>query len=131
MQPKKILLAEDDADDRLFFFDFLHQRKDISLLKAVENGEEVFAFLEKAEGLPDLIILDQNMPRCNGLQALEMLKSKSAYVDIPVFVYSTHANERLRQQSMALGAALVLPKPLTFEGYHEMVDAFLLAAGYL
>lgn len=129
MPPKKILLAEDDADDQSFFLDFLQHRKDVSLLQAVENGEEALTFLEKAGNhggsLPDLIILDQNMPKRNGLQTLQELKANRSYKNIPVLVYSTYADENLKKQSTALGAALVHPKPFTSEGYHQMMDNFL------
>jgi CheY-like chemotaxis protein len=125
--PKKILLAEDDPDDRGFFFQFLRHRPDLLLLPPVENGEEVFAFLEQAQHgtLPDVIILDQNMPKCNGLQTLAILKNNIQYENIPVFVYSTYTDDYLVKQSIQLGARSVLEKPLSQEGYHKMIDDML------
>ena len=126
MLPKKILLAEDDVDDRSFFLNFLNNRKDISAISTVENGEEVFTFLatiEEAAQLPHVIILDQNMPKRNGLQTLQMLKKNSAYQRIPVFMYSTYADENLAKQSLESGARLVLAKPFSPDGYHQMIDA--------
>lgn len=127
MPPKTILLAEDDADDRDFFHAFLKGRDDLVLLPPVENGEEVLRFLESVTNdaaLPDAIILDQNMPKRNGLQTLRLLKNSDAFAHIPVLVYSTYTDEDLVKQSTAIGAALVLPKPATAEGYHKMIDAF-------
>ena len=94
---KKILLAEDDPDDVSFFFQYLGERPDLLLLPPVENGEEVFEYLEKAHNgsFPDLIILDQNMPKCNGLQTLTLLKNTLQYEKIPVFVYSTYTDDYL------------------------------------
>jgi CheY-like chemotaxis protein len=125
--PKKILLAEDDPDDRGFFFEFLEHRSDLLILPPVENGEEVFEFLEKAQDgtFPDLIILDQNMPKCNGLQTLAILKNNSDYENIPVFVYSTYTDDYLVERSMQLGARSVLEKPYSPEGYQKMIDAIL------
>jgi CheY-like chemotaxis protein len=125
--PKKILLAEDDPDDRGFFFEFLEHRSDLLILPPVENGEEVFEFLEKAQGgtFPDLIILDQNMPKCNGLQTLAILKKNSHYENIPVFVYSTYTDDYLVERSMQLGARSVLEKPFSLEGYQKMIDDIL------
>lgn len=125
--PKKILLAEDDPDDRRFFFQFLCDRVDLLLLPAVENGEEVVEYLEKAHNgnFPDLIILDQNMPKCNGLQTLTILKNNSQYENIPVFVYSTYTDEYLVKKSIQLGARSVLEKPFTPEGYHKMINEML------
>jgi CheY-like chemotaxis protein len=125
--PKKILLAEDDPDDRGFFFQFLSQRQDVQLLPAAENGEEVFEYLEKAHNgaFPDLILLDQNMPKCNGLQTLTLLKTHLQYENIPVFVYSTYTDDYLVKQSLQLGARSVLEKPYSPEGYHKMIDNML------
>lgn len=126
MPPKKILLAEDDADDRDFFCQFLRGRTDVELLPAVENGVELFQYLEKAKdgAVPDAIILDQNMPKRNGLQTLQLLKHTEAYSCIPVMVYSTFADDALVENSTELGAVLVKPKPFTAEGYNRMMDDF-------
>jgi CheY-like chemotaxis protein len=124
---KKILLAEDDPDDVGFFFDFLSDRPDLLLLPPVANGEEVFNYLQKAHNgtFPDLIILDQNMPKCNGLQTLAILKKDTHYEKIPVFVYSTYTDAYLVKQSIQLGARSVLEKPVSVEGYHKMINDIL------
>ncbi|OQP64077.1 hypothetical protein A3860_21965 [Niastella vici] len=124
---KKILLAEDDPDDRGFFFQFLNNRADLVLLPPVENGEEVFEYLAKAHNgtFPDLIILDQNMPKCNGLQTLTILKNNIQYKKIPVFMYSTYTDDYLVKKSMQLGARSVLEKPFSPEGYHKMINEML------
>lgn len=126
--PKKILLAEDDADDREVFYKFLKNRSDVFLLSAVENGEEVLDILSgiiTVQELPDLILLDQKMPKKNGLQTLQSLKESHAFEQIPVFIYSTYTDEALHQQSANAGAVFVFLKPYTSEGYHKMVDAML------
>ena len=123
----KILLAEDDGDDRTFFYDFLKERKDIVLLPPAENGVEVFHYLEKVDtsAYPDAIILDQNMPKRNGLQTLQLLKSTNRFSKIPVVVYSTYTDENLIQESLRSGATLVCPKPVTSEGYNNMINVLL------
>jgi CheY-like chemotaxis protein len=65
MQPKKILLAEDDSDDQKLFLDFLQNRNDILILPIVENGSRLLEVMQtlQANDFPDLIILDQNMPQ--------------------------------------------------------------------
>lgn len=123
----KILLAEDDPDDVQFFLQYLGDRSDLLLLPPVDNGEEVFEYLQKAgEGtIPDLIILDQNMPKCNGLQTLAILKNNALFENIPVFVYSTYTDAYLVKQSIQLGARSVLEKPVSVEGYHQMMNDIL------
>lgn len=128
MSPIKILLAEDDADDRQFFFDFVEERRDIILLPVAQDGEEVLAYLSKMtepDHLPDFIILDQNMPRRSGLHTLQMLKEDDRYENIPAFIYSTYTDEGLRQRSLNAGARSVFLKPFTPEGYHTMIDKML------
>ncbi|OQP62205.1 response regulator [Niastella populi] len=125
--PKKVLLAEDDPDDIGFFFHYLGDRSDLHLLPPVENGEEVVEYLQKAHNgaFPDLIILDQNMPKCNGLQTLAIIKNNAQFENIPVFVYSTYTDAYLVKQSLQLGARSVLEKPVSVEGYHKMIDNIL------
>jgi len=128
MPPIKILLAEDDADDQRLFQDFLHHRTDITLMPIVENGVELLELLQWLDNtslLPDLIILDQNMPKRNGVQTLELLKSTDDYQDIPVVVYSTYTDAQLIETCTEAGASIVMAKPITKEGYNQMIDAFL------
>jgi CheY-like chemotaxis protein len=124
---KKILLAEDDPDDVGFFFQYLGERPDLLLLPPVDNGEGVFEYLQKAHNgsFPDLIILDQNMPKCNGLQTLAILKNNTQFENIPVFLYSTYTDAYLVKQSIQLGAVSVLEKPVSVEGYHKMINDML------
>ena len=127
MSPKKILLAEDDSDDSILFHEYLQDRTDIVLLPTVENGIELFEYLYKTskKHLPDLIILDQNMPKKNGIQTLIELKADKAYSDIPVVVYSTYTDNQLIKACTVKGARMVVSKPLTRKGYQEMMDDFL------
>ena len=127
--PKKILLAEDDRDDQKLFCDFLQHRNDIELLPVADNGIVLFdllASITDAAGLPDLIILDHNMPRRNGLQTLQLLKDTERYAHIPVVIYSTYTDKQLIDACAEKGAFSVLPKPITKHGYSEMIDTVLL-----
>lgn len=128
----KIMLAEDDVDDREFFYSFLKERTDIELLPSVENGVELLDYLGKVGDstlLPDVIILDQNMPKLNGLQTLIKLKAIPRYAQIPIMMYTTYAEESLIQNSTDAGAVIVLEKPTTEEEYNEMMDKFIKMVG--
>ena len=124
----KILVAEDDGDDQKLFIDFLGHREDIVILPMVENGVELFEFLDpltNTEELPDFIILDQNMPKMNGLQTLLQIKSTARYSSIPVMVYSTYIDQNLVSSCTEAGACAVTTKPISREGYNEMVDELM------
>lgn len=130
MVKKRILLAEDDEDDQQFFRDFLQGRKDLTLMPIAENGVVLVDLLERIRDkseLPDLIILDQNMPKRNGLQTLQLLKKDKRYAQIPVSIYSTYADETLIKNGSEMGACLVVPKPVTRDAYDKMINALLKA----
>src|SRR5947207_10409623 len=132
MFKRKILLAEDDGDDQRFFNELLKDRKDIILMPSADDGEELFKILgkiDKTGDLPNLIILDQNMPKTNGLQALRLLKADSRYAHIPVSIYSTYIDEELMKKGLEWGACHVVQKPLPNEGYNQMIDSLFKACG--
>jgi len=124
---KRVLLADDDEDDRLIFetvFSELRQRE--FALSTVENGQEVLAFLRRSNGeLPHLIILDQNMPLMSGRDTLVALKSAPEYQHIPVIIYSTYNDQGFIEACRDLGADNVVTKPNSYEGFSRMVIDFL------
>jgi CheY-like chemotaxis protein len=125
---KRILLAEDDRDDQSLFFEFLQHRPDLILLPAVENGVDLISYLDKqpVETLSNLwIVLDQNMPKKNGLNTLEFLKASPRYSHIPVMIYSTYTDPESIRKGMEIGAAIIYSKPLDQNGYQKMIDEFL------
>ncbi len=126
MNKKHVILAEDDSDDQFLFINFLSDHPKLALSPAVANGEELIGVLENMpdKDMPAAIILDQNMPKMNGLATLQYLKSNERYAQIPVMVYSTYINDILIRDCMGAGASLVFDKPVDKEGYHEMITAF-------
>lgn len=75
--------------------------------------------------LPDVIILDHNMPGMNGKETLAILRSQSLYDNISVLIYSTYTGQKLIDECMVLGAASVVPKPVSPEEYNGMIDWIL------
>ncbi len=125
---KRYYLLKSDSDDRLLFQTFFSVRTDISLLPPVTNGLEMIGFLNSVSSdkeLPDLIVLDQNMPKMNGKQTLTFLKSSERYSKIPVVIYSTYTDNTLVVDCKKLGADMVAVKPIDHEGYQKMMDDFL------
>lgn len=123
-------MAEDDQDDQALFQEFLKSQDDITIVPMAENGEVLLAQLEKVtdkNDLPDLIILDQNMPKKGGLQTLKALKEDGRYSHIPVAIYSTYTDDRLVQEGTKAGACIVLTKPVTKEDYNNMIKQMLSA----
>ena len=128
MTAKRVMLVEDDPDDRELFVIFYSRRKDIALLPSVGNGVELINYLQNVSSdqeLPDLIVLDQNMPMMNGKQTLGYLKSSKRFAKIPAVIYSTYTDSSLIIECTKLGANMVAVKPIDNEGYQKMMDDFL------
>ena len=127
----QILLAEDDADDRFFFTEAFSGRKEITVA-VVENGVDLLDHLAELKAtlqFPHLIVLDQNMPKLSGLETLRELKIDTHYAQIPVILYSTYADDRLRELGRTDGALLVLDKPIDRNGYINMLNTIRIAIG--
>ena len=125
---KKVLLADDDADDREIFVRVLDKKTDVHLVHTVENGREVIDYLNgipAPEQLPHLIILDHNMPKMNGTETLGKLKSDKRYSDIHVVIYSTYSDNKMKEKCEQLGASMVLAKPASIKEYEAIIDRFL------
>jgi CheY-like chemotaxis protein len=123
----KILLVDDDIDDRLIFADLLHAANPDATLTLAENGLEMITLLEGTaeKELPDMIILDQNMPRMTGKESLAFLKENLRYRHIPAFIYSTYQVGEFYRECVDLGARDVVAKPDTMKKYREMIEYFL------
>jgi CheY-like chemotaxis protein len=113
--PIKILYADDDPDDHVFFREALKETKSDAELKIVNNGHELMEYLAQADGqLPDVIFLDIKMPRKNGKECLKEIRSNNLFNHIPVIMFSTSAHEKDIEESFKNGANLYVSKPVFF-----------------
>ncbi len=126
LQPISILMAEDDADDRLLVKDAFEESHVANDLHFVEDGVELLDYLRKqgkhkdGHGFPDLILLDLNMPRKDGREALQEIKADPKLRHIPAVVLTTSKAEEDILRSYDLGAAGYITKPVTFEALIEI-----------
>jgi len=124
-----ILIAEDDADDRFLLQTAFEENGFRDRLHFVENGVEVFDFLnnilkeESAASLPRFILLDLNMPKKDGREVLKELKQNPILKKIPVIVFSTTNNEHEMRRCYELGANSYITKPNSFESLVKTVAA--------
>jgi CheY-like chemotaxis protein len=108
----KILLAEDDAEDRFIIEDAFNEIGIHDVIQFVEDGEKVLEYLKDTPAdLPGLIVLDLNMPRLNGTETLRLLKDSEKFRNIPVIIFSTSINEIEKESCLTLGALEYLVKP--------------------
>lgn len=124
-----ILIAEDDADDRFLMQTALNEAKWEEEIKFVENGIELLSFLQNLKETaigeityPKFILLDLNMPKMDGRQALKELKSDSDFKKIPVIVFSTTKNDVEVKRCYELGANTYIVKPISFDSLVDMIQ---------
>ncbi len=124
-----ILMADDDADDRLMTreaFEASHLKND---LKFVENGVELLDYLYRRDKYadpessprPSIILLDLNMPKKDGREALEEIKRDPNLRNIRIIVLTTSKAEEDIYRTYNLGAASYITKPVTFESLVDVV----------
>jgi len=126
---RSVLLVEDDIFDTMMAqktfakFNVPHQ------LHTAFNGEEALDMLLGRGGvlpispLPELILLDLNMPRMNGLEFLTEIRATPELSDIPVFITTTSDMEHERVAAAELAVSGYILKPLDFESGHDLVDS--------
>ncbi|MCX6367141.1 MAG: response regulator [Armatimonadetes bacterium] len=114
--PLRIVMADDDPDDRLMAKDAFDECTSVDCVGFVEDGELLLALLRQLEPLPRLILLDWNMPRKNGRETLMELKADRALSSVPTVVLTTSSDPNDIEAAIALGAEGFMIKPITFEG---------------
>jgi CheY-like chemotaxis protein len=124
-----LLIADDDADDRMLIEDAFRESRLANPLVFVEDGEELLHYLRssgKYDGhalaeMPGLILLDLNMPRMDGRTALMHLKADPVLRRIPVVVLTTSKAEEDILRTYDLGVSSFITKPVTFDGLVDVV----------
>mgnify|MGYP001572280903 CR=1 FL=1 len=125
---KQILLVDDNPGDIDLMRRALAEVGTGISVEVAENGVQGFVFLrhKTREQLPNVIVLDFNMPVFDGIKVLEILHESETLRSIPVVVFTSSMREKDRTAAMRAGAKCVTTKPLTWEGYvqlaHKLVD---------
>lgn len=119
-----ILIADDDPDDRMFLEEALQKNGYQHVIEFVEDGEELMLRLKHPEAsLPNLLMLDLNMPRKNGFQALQEIKADPRLRRLPVVVMTTSSADEDVARSYDLGVNSFITKPFNFSRLIEMIGA--------
>jgi CheY-like chemotaxis protein len=121
-----ILYIDDDSDDCLIMRSSLEDNGSSTNLICANDGEEAVRYLNSVapSSLPDLIVLDLNMPRWDGRRTLSYLKSQPHLAAIPVVVLSTSENKTDKDACAQLGAASYIKKPFHYDGYKSIINDF-------
>jgi CheY-like chemotaxis protein len=110
--PLNILLADDDIDDCNFFKEAIKELDLSSQLTIVNDGEQLMKRLsDETIALPDIVFLDNNMPRKNGLECLYEMKQHKRLKDLPVVMFSTSGSHETISVLFNAGAHVYIRKP--------------------
>lgn len=128
--PITILMAEDDPEDRMMTEKAFAKSRLANDLRFVEDGEQLMSYLRREEPYadpaasptPGLILLDLNMPRKDGREALAEMKADANLRHIPVIALTTSGEEQDVLQSYDLGVNSYIIKPVTFRGLVEALE---------
>lgn len=127
MKPIHILLVEDNEGDVILTTEAFENAKVITDISVVRDGKSAMDFLNK-EGdyfnvsQPDLMLLDLNLPKRNGIEVLQFVKSNSNLMHIPVIILSTSSSERDIIQCYENNANYYITKPVDIENFFSVIS---------
>jgi CheY-like chemotaxis protein len=118
----KVLLADDDKDDCLFFKEAIEGVIPNENFTAVHDGEQLMQWLEnKTNQLPDILFLDLNMPRKNGFECLAEIKQNKKLHMLPVVIFSTSFEQEVVSLLYVNGATYFIRKPSEFSQFKKII----------
>lgn len=122
-EPKTILLVEDNADDEQLTLRAMRQSDIPNIIRVARDGAEALdrLFGEEHGRLPDLVLLDLKLPKVNGLEVLQKIRSEEKTKTLPVVILTSSDEERDIVESYNLGANSYIRKPVDFDQFIDAV----------
>jgi CheY-like chemotaxis protein len=122
-----ILLIDDDLEDQFIFKDAMNFINSTESIHTEQNGQNAFKYLLNLsyDSLPCIIMADLNMPKMNGAQFLNLVKSTEYLKSIPVVIYSTSENKLEQESCLTLGAHSYIAKPLNYKQSIEVAKTIV------
>jgi CheY-like chemotaxis protein len=118
-----ICLADDDEDDRLFFTDAFDELKINTKVSTFNDGVELMDYLNHEDSvLPNVLFLDLNMPKKNGIECLLEIKKNEKLNDIAIAIYSTSSSEEHIEETFINGANIYIKKPSDFDNLKKILS---------
>jgi DNA-binding response OmpR family regulator len=123
-----ILHVEDDQDD-VDFFQQAFADNGVSIISEVINeGDKVLPWLKQGNKLPDMIVMDLNLPKLHGKEILRNIKATEQFKDIPIVILTTSSSVEDRKCCLENGADAFITKPSSIEGFKSMVSEIVSVA---
>lgn len=110
--PLRVLLTDDDEDDKLIFKEILNEMDNDITVDMVNDGKKLMDYLKNEKNLlPHIIFLDLNMPYMNGIESLKEIRSHEKYSDISIVIYSRSSSKKDIDSTFYHGANIYITKP--------------------
>jgi len=128
-QPVEILLVEDNEDDVVIIQEVFADMMLGTLINVVRDGEEALAYLQrkgkyKVARMPDIVLLDINMPKKNGFEVLEAMKKDPRLQSLPVIMLTTSHREEDVVRAYAKGACSYIHKLVDLDEFKQLIKQF-------
>tara|TARA_R110001632_G_scaffold87188_1_gene189625 strand:- start:3211 stop:3624 length:414 start_codon:yes stop_codon:yes gene_type:complete len=121
----KIMLIEDDMIEIMKLNRTIGKLKLKHKIVEANNGEEALKLLLEKDNLPDLILLDLNMPKINGIEFLSILKNDESLKYIPTVILTTSNNHKDLHECFKIGVSGYILKPLKYDDYVKKIETVL------
>lgn len=121
---KNLIIADDDEDDQSMMKDIIFDYSSMIEITSITDGKKLMEQLSN-EDLPDLLLMDLNMPYKTGIQCLTEIRSDKRLKTIPVVIISTSKNRDDIDICFTLGAELFYSKSCDFTSYKELIHSIL------
>ena len=121
MKELRILLIEDDNDDIELIQDALHDNQVSNSMHVIRDGGNVSGYLQNAREVPDIIVMDFNLPKVHGRDILKNIWRTELFKNIPIVILTTSSSQTDIDYSYKEGASKYLIKPNTTEGFTAVV----------
>jgi CheY-like chemotaxis protein len=126
--PLRVLLADDDEDDRLIFSEIFEEIETNTIVQMVNDGRELMDYLTKGNSpIPHIIFLDLNMPNMDGLECLKEIRGNEKFKDVSIAIYSTSTSEEDIEDTFEYGANIYITKPSDFKELKQVLTKALSA----
>jgi CheY-like chemotaxis protein len=121
---KHLIIADDDEDDQMLLKEAVHEYSDSILTTILSDGKQLMNFLNTGN-VPELLLLDLNMPYKSGTECLKEIRSNENLRNIPIIVLSTSRNARDIDSCFHFGANLFFTKPCSFQALKMLIRSIL------
>jgi CheY-like chemotaxis protein len=128
-QPVEILLVEDNEDDVVIIQEAFAQSRLVDVINTVSDGEAALAYLGregkyKVARVPDIVLLDINMPKKNGFEVMQAMKADPRLRPLPIIMLTMSDRDEDVIRSYAYGACSYIRKPVDLDQFRRVIEQF-------